>query len=76
MTTIINTQPSTTEDSPTGIVIGIILVALLVILLVTFGIPYLRNQPSAQTQNVPDGPTTINVTVPSIPSTDNTVKTK
>jgi hypothetical protein len=76
MNTIINTPPSTSEDSSAGVVIGIILGALLVILLVTFGIPYLKNRPSSQTQNVPDGPTTINVTVPSVPSTDTTVKTK
>ncbi len=76
MTTIINTPPSTTEDSSAGVVIGIIFGALIVVLLVIFGIPYLRNRTSPQTQAVPNGVTTVNVTLPAAPSTDTTGTTR
>ena len=69
MTTIINTPPSTTEDSSAGVVIGIIFGALIVVLLIVFGIPYLRNRTSPQSPAaVPNGATTINVTLPAVTS--------
>ena len=76
MTTIINTPPSTTEDSSAGVVIGIIFGALIVVLLLIFGIPYLRNRAAPQTQAVPNSATTVNVTVPAVPSTNTTGTTK
>jgi Na+-driven multidrug efflux pump len=67
MTTIINTPPGTTEDSSTGLIIGIIFGVLIVVLFLVFGVPYLRNRTAPpQTQTVPNGDTTINVTVPSV----------
>ena len=76
MTTIINTPPSTTEDSSAGVIIGIILGALIVVLLVIFGVPYLRNRAVPQTRVVPNDVTTVNVTVPAVPSPSTTGTTK
>ena len=76
MTTIINTPASTTEDSSAGVIIGIIFGALIVVFLLVFGIPYLRNRATPQTQVVPNDTTTINLTVPTVPSTNPTDTTK
>ena len=74
MTTIINTPPTQTEDSSSGIVVGIIFGAFIVILLLIFGVRYYtHNGPSANGSYttpvqavvaVPGGGTTVNMTTP------------
>jgi hypothetical protein len=84
MTTIINTPPpSPAEDSSTGLVIGIIFGALIVILFLFFGVRYYWHGPSNGVPNgtpsqatvvVPSGGTTVNVTAPAATPTSATSK--
>jgi flagellar biogenesis protein FliO len=65
MTTIINTPPSSTEDSSAGLVIGIIFGVLIVVLFLVFGLPYLRGRTYSQVPAPAESNgTTVNVTVP------------
>jgi hypothetical protein len=76
MTTIINTPPSSpTEDSSTGLVVGIIFGALIVILFLFFGVRYYwhgssNGVPNQATMVVPSSGTTVNVTAPVAPATN------
>ena len=72
MTTIINTPPASTEDSSSGLIVGIIFGALIVILLIFFGVRYYRGQ-AYVTSNAPSTQaaiptnTTVNITTPTAP---------
>jgi hypothetical protein len=61
MATVINNPGQTSDNSGTGVVIGILLVVFLAILFLMFGLPYLRNRGTAE----PSGTSaSINVDLP------------
>jgi hypothetical protein len=59
MATVIN-NPSETQGTGTGVVIGILVVLLLAILFLVFGLPYLRDGGTAQ----PSTSASLNVQLP------------
>lgn len=58
MTTVVN-NPSSGDNSGTGLIVGIILAVILIFLFVRFGLPAIRGT---------GGGTNVNVTVPSVDS--------
>lgn len=77
MTTIINTpqSPAPAQDSASGVALGVIVGAIIVIALIFFGVRYYwhaapatNSTPTQTTVLVPSGGTTVNLSTPTTPA--------